>query len=244
MLINLKNPYLLSLLSVILLIVAWVIPNYPFTIFVAFAPLFYLIKDGSYQRGIFIVITLVITLIIVGGIENGYELILPFLISLAFIMYSFTHQVLKSRIDLFVIVIFILGFEYVLIKFGGHLNPVFVADNVPPEWSSWNLKTGYLGASAWILITNVIFCYILLTQEKTKRIVLVLVFLAIVIIPILFATSMNEQVVTRNDMFALYTREGILAPVYAKHGEVVARTCAWVSVLLLVFAVIKSKVKK
>jgi hypothetical protein len=111
-----------------------------------------------------------------------------------------------------------------------------------PTWTRWNIHTGYLGSSLWILSTNLIFYQAIFKSDKVKKWTLVIAILFIVL-PILYSLYLSNPTVNKTDMIILYANKG-LENTYSRNGELISRTGAWVSVLIIIFTIVKSKTKR
>lgn len=167
-------------------------------------------------------------------------------LTLAFVGYSFAYQSLGSRLGKFTIIIFWLGIEYVLVKLPYRNTVLFLADalQLQSDWQSWNQYTGYLGSSLWILIVNLFLYLALLKGDKINWFHFALAILLLAG-PISFSYFNEGNALTRVEMNDLYGGNiTTLDKEYVEHGELIPRTAAWVTVLILLLSLIKSKTKK
>jgi len=244
----------LALLAALLLTGAWLMKLFPVFLFAGFAPLFALIqrsnkKDFNLQSVEWIFLVLLISYatahlfemsLLVRAAWQGILLTTPF------IAYRFSRHYLGERLGLLPLIFFWLAVEYLILKFDASGRSVFLADALAlkQEWYHWTIHTGYLGVSAWLLICNVILYYAVF-QQKLNVYLLVLFALAITV-PLVISYVQAEEGVTRQAMLSLYhhMQSKMYPHLYQERGEVAARTSAWVSVLILLFALVKFKTKR
>ncbi len=246
------QPWLLFLISAILLSAGWMMKSFPILIFLGFAPLFAIAdqakeKDDFWINTEFILLTL-FTAFFAAYVFNSNHLIAAILhaiiFTLAFLAYSFCYQSLGSRLGKFTIIFFWLGLEYVLLKLPWRNESVFLADAVAlkTSWLTWTFYTGYLGASLWILCTSLLF-YLAIFKGKLNIPFLVLTIICL-IGPALASYFISMEGINRDQMITLYTQGKSTLGAYAKQGELIPRTAAWISVLILLLAVVKHQTKK
>ncbi|MFM8348784.1 MAG: hypothetical protein ACKOAR_12140, partial [Bacteroidota bacterium] len=141
-------------------------------------------------------------------------------------------------------ILFWLALEYLLVKIGLGRNVIFLADllRLKDTWVSWNGHTGYLGASLWLLLGN----WMVYKTFLQGRINWVFLPVAIALVAGAFWAANNYPVelVTRDQMITLYDGGKTLPEQYLQRGEWVVRTAAWVSVLVILFALVRSRTKK
>lgn len=168
-------------------------------------------------------------------------IILAIVFTLPFIGFAFVHEHLGSRTGKFIMIFIWLGLEYLLAKLQWPAKALFLADSLSgwPNWFRWNSETGYLGVSAWVLASN----WVIYTGTLRNGLNWPLVILGIAIIagPIFYSITLETKPILRDTMMELYSNDSVTGSGYAAKGELVARTCAWVSALVLVFAIVKSR---
>lgn len=249
------NVWILFVISTLLLSAGWLMKSFPVLIFVGIAPLFAISdvakdKDSPWNHLELILLSLVISLFCASFFDTT-QLILVFaqaiLLTLAFAGYTFSYQSLGSRLGKFTIIFFWLGLEYLMLKLPWKNNLFFLADalQLQASWWKWNVTLGYLALSLWILIVNLIFY---LGFFKTSAINWMLVALAIVLIagPIVYSEFFIETSgINRDQMIALYTNgSDTVRENYKNRGELIPRSAAWVSVLIILLALVRNKIKK
>ena len=249
-----KNPVRLFILSQLLLLIAFAFRDFPIFIFFAIAPLFALVDNPAGLKDLylpFIVATgtaLVFYFTMQESMQPSSLLswgIYFCLLAAVFATYGVLKRWQPTSLNKFALIVFILGMEYGFLKLAGDLNPVFLADLLQkkPTWTRWNVFTGYAGATLWILVVNLIFYYALFVQ---RRINWILCFLAVLIIlvPILYSINMDGVPLTKLDVIGLYKHNVTSASAYSERGELISRTGAWVSVLIIIFTLVKGLTKK
>lgn len=248
------GPWLLFFIATALMITSWLMKSFPILIFVALSPLF-AIADKSNREDKFwnytelILIAFAISLLAGHNFQFNYlisSLIQAIGLTLAFVGYGFVHQSVGPKAGKFTIIIFWLAIEYVFLKLQWPSNTLFLADAVQLKtgWLNWTFHTGYLGSSLWILFSNFLFYMSIFKEGKIKPAWLI-IFLAILIAPVVFSFTSELTAINRENMMTLYSNSSTdLVPVYLKRGEFIPRTAAWVSVLIIIFALVKSKTQK
>jgi apolipoprotein N-acyltransferase len=238
-----------------LLSAGWLMKVFPLFIFIGIAPLFAISdiakeKDSPWNHLEIILLALAISFFAAHAFN--ISLIIPvlaeaMLLTLAFAGYTFTYQNLGSRIGKFTIIFFWLGFEYLMLKLPWRNNFYFLADALAlqGDWWKWNLDLGYLGISLWVLVVNLFFFLGIFKSSTIKWIYLILAVLLIVI-PIIYSIYyLNTPGINRTQMISLYDGSGYNLNInYTERGELITRSSAWVSVLILLSAIVKNKVKK
>jgi hypothetical protein len=138
-----------------------------------------------------------------------------------------------------------MGTEYLLLKLMIEKNPVFLADILAskPMWTRWNIYTGYTGTSLWILLTNLLFYQVFFKEQKINWLFLIFG-VTMVLAPIIYSLNISSQALTRDDVVSLYAMPEANRSNYSQHGELISRTGAWVSVLIIIFTLLKGQLKK
>lgn len=253
----LHNRWILFIAGVLLLSGAYWLKQWPLLGFIALIPCFALAEHPKANEKIWELTEL---LLFIFGISLyvGFQFEIAKIFSVVGLALCFTLPFILfvlSRIGggpltvNFLIVIYWLAVEYLLLKLltALHLDPgtmpVFIADLMMtrPEWLKWNLHAGYLAVSAWILISN--WLGYLLISKPFRWIILILLFVVIAS-PIIYSLLADTSGITRSDVISLYTTGLQSDSAYSQYGEWIGRTSAWVSVLVLLFSMIRYKTKK
>jgi len=248
------NPWLLFFIAATLLIAGWLMKSFPVLIFVALSPLFALSDKSNSEEKFWTyaeLILIALTLSLLAGHIFQFSHLISAIIqaigfTLAFVGYSFVHQSLGPRVGKFTIIIFWLGIEYIFLKLQWPADHLFLADAVElkSSWLNWTFHTGYLGASLWILAVNLFF-YLAVFKEGRINWIWLTFSLVTLIAPIAFSLMTELRGIERQVMITLYSSvQGDLSPNYLKRGEFISRTAAWISVLIFIFALVKSKTQK
>jgi hypothetical protein len=257
-------PWLLFVISAILLSAGWLMKPFPIFIFFGFAPLFAIAdqakEDDDFWVHIeFILLALVISFFSAHAFNTSFlvsAIVQAIVFALAFLGYAFSYQSLGSRLGKFTIIFFWLGLEYILLKLSWREQTVFLADVIQlrPEWMKWNAYTGYLGSSLWILCTNLLL-YVAVFKGKLNWYLLALTLICLTG-PVIYSLIIKVEGITRLQMISLYSNanvESVGTVVrgdknqgldYAKRGELVTRTAAWISVVIVLLALVKNRTKK
>jgi hypothetical protein len=247
--------WILFAIATLLLSAGWLMKSFPVLIFIGIAPLFAISdlakdKDSPWNHLELILLSFAISLFC-ATIFDTARLILALaqaiLLTLAFAGYTFSYQSLGTRLGKSTILFFWLGLEYLMLKLPWRNDFFFLADALELQASSWKWNThfGYLGVSLWILIVNLIFY---LGFFKSSSINWFLVAFAIMLVagPIVYSFYyLDAPGINRDQMIALY-RNGseVISENYKNRGELITRTATWVSILILLLAVVKNKIKK
>jgi hypothetical protein len=244
------RPFVLFIAGSTLIISAILWKNFPVLIFIAVAPFFALL-DFSWSPRKVNLIALVCLLGVVSELAlyyvgvNAPMLLYIFLSAGLFATFSSVQRLTQNRLNKFTLVIVFTAVEYLLVKLMIHTNPVFLADILgqKPEWTRWNIFTGYLGTSLWIMATNLLF-YQAIFQSKQINILLSLLGLLCIVLPILYSFNLENNAVTKDEVLQLYSGAPGAENVYTLHGELISRTGAWVSILIIIFTLVRIKTKK
>lgn len=249
-----KNPVRLFILSQMLLLIAFVWRDFPVSIFFAIAPLFTLVdhpsslKDSTLPFIVAIVTALIFSLIMRQSMQ--YSSILSWIIYFTLLAAIFTAYILaqrwtNNRLNKFALIIFILGAEYFFLKLMAGFNPVFLADLLRHKmtWTRWNIYTGYSGTTLWILLVNLLFYQGIFKQETIHWLVCIIAAL-LVVAPVVYSLNMSNDALTKVDAISLYLDNNTYNALYSERGELISRTGAWVSALIIIFTLIKGMTKK
>lgn len=246
-----SQPVILFTSGIFLLLISILWHNFPLFIFITFAPLFALL-DVSWSPTKVYFIALVS---IVGSLSelvlyrfglNTPVLLYIFLVTGLFSVYTIAQLRTGNRLNKFSLVILFMAMEYLLLTLVIQTDPVFLADilNHKSNWTRWNNVTGYLGATLWIMGTNLIFYQALFKSKETNMFLTFLGVLCIVL-PILYSLNMDFSAVTKEEVINFYTGNPAKADnAYTLQGELISRTGAWVSILIIIFTLVRIKTKK
>ena len=185
---TLQNPWVLSLLSGLLLALSWPTYGFPLFIFIAFVPLFYAefsLRQTATKVKFKVWILAYLTFVTWNAITTWWlyyasgfgmffaVLVNALLMSLLFLLYHVVAKKFSPKISLLFFLCLWISFE----KF--HLNwdfswPWLNLGNVfgdYPKWIQWYEYTGTFGGTLWILATNLFVFYWLtnLQQPSFKK---------------------------------------------------------------------------
>jgi apolipoprotein N-acyltransferase len=248
------NPWGLLALSLVLLMAGWLMKSFPVLIFVGVAPLFAISDHANTSKNPwnrFELILLALAVAFFAATLFDFHLLVLVLaqaivLTLAFVGYSFAYQNLGSRLGKFTIIFFWLGLEYLFLALPWREQTIFLADalSLYENSTQWTHYVGYLGISLWILVVNLVF-YLSFFQTKTFRVYLFILAIVLIIIPPLLSYQLETPGVNRLQMISFYTSESnILDAQNLKQGELVAKTSAWVSVLVVLLSFVKYQTQK
>ena len=245
-------PWALFLISAVLFAAGWFMKPFPLPIFLAFAPLF-AIADQARENDDFWINTEFILLSLISCFLAAFAfnfshlvsvLILAITFTLSFIVYTFCFQQLGSRLGKFIILFFWLATEYLLLKLPWRNESLFLADALllKKEWLHWTNYTGYLGGSFWILLTN-LFLYMTIFKGPLNRTWL-LITLITLFSPAIASHFIKEPPIHRDEMMSLYNTGKSMLVTYTQQGELLTRTSAWISVVIILLALVKNQTSK
>jgi hypothetical protein len=249
-----KNPVSLFILTQTLLLLTFVSRDFPVFAFFALAPMFALIdhpfalRDFSLPFLVAMLTAFILYSFKQQNTQQSYVLswIVYFsVLAMIFTAYIFIQRWTSNRLNKFALVLFILGMEYLFLKLMTDLSPVFLADllKYKVNWTRWNIFTGYTGATLWILLSNLVFYHALFKKEKINW-VMCLVGFFIILLPVIYSLNTSNTAVTKVEVLDFYLGKRIYNLTYSEHGELISRTGAWVSLLILIFTLTKAMTKK
>lgn len=248
------NVWLLFALSACLLAGGWLMKSFPLLIFFAYAPLFALSdqakdKESPWNHLELILLALTISTICASFFNSSdiiYNIGQAIILTLAFIGYTFVYQNLGNRVGKFTILFFWIGLEYLMLKLPWREEFHFLSDAlvIQSNWWKWNFEIGYLSNSLWILIVNLSVYFAVFKSRRVNWPILILTILLIGI-PIGYSYFMLEgNGIDRVEMMNLYQGMRVKEDNYSNRGELIARTAAWVSALILLLSFVKNKTNK
>ncbi|MCU0418368.1 MAG: hypothetical protein MUC38_01825 [Cyclobacteriaceae bacterium] len=240
-------------LAGVLLVLAWLMQSFPAIVFVAYAPVFVILDKKSDQKPAWehfewILIPLACGFLAAGWPREGWlylGFVQAIIGTLVFVAYSFCRESLGPRLGKATVILFWLAAEYVLVSLPWRHHFIFLADAIAlwPTWTNWTVAVGYLAISLWIWLCNLAAYEAVLTPSK-MRWGWAICWLLLVSVPIGWAYAAGGQGIDRAQMIAWHTVGVPPVDRYAHQGEVVARTAAWLSVLVLLVGFVRHKVKK
>ncbi len=253
---------MLSGITVIALVSAYLLPQFPWTVAIAIAPLFALYAfhkehDKPFiSFGLSVVIPFVISYAVIAGLKTdghpGIPLSVNFgiLMSFAIFAYWLTDKYAKNRLGLFTIVIFYTGMEYVSMIFVPDYSHLVLGNAITafPAIQRWNPQLGITGVSAWILLANIAVYFIFFRDLAIFRGLfrwrtLLLSTILISIPGILSYWFYDPSITVLNaDMVSDGFRNVISSGKFDEAGEIMGRTCAWVTILIVLYGLVKRKV--
>ncbi len=236
--------------SSLLLAGGWLMGPFPVFIFFGLAPLFALADraestSSAWEKMEWVLLALTVSFLASHSFDLSYlvsSIALAILFTLPFLGQVWVRHTLGPRVGKVTIVFFWLAIEYILLKVMPD-SSVFLADVLQQEplWVRWNIHTGYLGTSCWILMTNLLVYQTLLSRNPFQWhwIIVTVVFLGA---PFLYSNTLENSAISRSEMLNLYSPTGSSEDVtYLARGEFVVRTAAWLSTLILLFTFVKNQ---
>jgi apolipoprotein N-acyltransferase len=245
-----QMPVALFVVSQLALLIAFAWKDFPIFIFFFLAPIFALLDHRSGVKDLYLafLVAIITALCFAYVMDQGrllswtiYFACLAVTIALYMVMQKITHD----RLNKFALVFFVLGMEYILLKFTINQDPAFLADLLGNKttWTRWNIFTGYAGTTLWILLVNLLFYNALFKEAKIHWVQLALCILLIVC-PVVYSLNLTHNALTKGDVVRFYQTSTSDHSAYGQYGEFISRTGAWVSVLIIIFTLVKGKTKK
>ncbi len=249
-----KNSVRLFILAQLLLLLAFAFRDFPIFIFFSIAPLFALIDNPTGLKDFYLpfIVAIGTALVFYFTMQESMQpsSVLSWGVYFCLLAAVFAIYVLLKRwrpltINKFALITFILAMEYIFLKLSGDLNPVFLADLLQNKtsWTRWNVHTGYTGATLWILVVNLVVYQALFIPKKINWILCAFALL-LIILPILYSYNISGIPITKLDVTGLYNHDVTGNSVYSQRGELISRTGAWVSALIIIFTLVKGLTKK
>ncbi len=231
---------------------AWLMPSFPLLVFIGLAPFIAISVNYRKEKSIWTSLDLILLGLTIAFFsatmfnisQLAYVAGQAILFTLTFLGYNLVRKSLGPGVSIATIALFWLSIEYLLLKWNPS-SSIFLGDalQLKGEWVRWNSKTGYLGASLWILITNILVFQAVLTENKTSWI-LVFLFVLSVALPMIYSYSLESHAITKEQMVQVYQNgDNNLSESYNSTGELIPRTSAWISVLILLFTIVKRKTR-
>ncbi len=237
----------------VLLALAWLMKSFPVFIFVAYAPLFVIVDKKSGQKPAWEHFEWILLPLAIGFLASSWLSKHPFYVAfaqaiigtIAFVVYSFCRESLGPRLGKATILLFWLAAEYLLVNLPWRGQFIFLADALAlwPAWFTWTVHVGYLAVSLWIWLCNLVVYQAVLTPARI-RVGWIIAWLLLVGTPIGWSYMTGEGGIDRAQMLAWYARQTAVVDRYVSQGEVVARTAAWLSVLIILVGLVRNNVKK
>lgn len=247
-------PFFLFLASAILTYAAWWMPSFPMMGFVAFAPLFALtdrVNETSsvWEKMEWVLLSLTVSFFSAHHFDTSYlvsSMFSAILFTLPFVAHVWVRQTLGPRAGKITILLFWLALEYLLLKVRP-AESVFLANmlQLKGSWMHWSGHTGYLAGSLWILVAN-LFVYEVFLSRIPFRWPWIVTAALIVLGPLAYSFYLTETEISRQMMIKLYEGNPYsnTPAAYLAQGEWIVRTATWISALVLLFTLVKSKVNR
>ncbi|HXB09717.1 MAG TPA: apolipoprotein N-acyltransferase [Puia sp.] len=177
------HPFLLSLLSGLLLFAAWPVSPLTFLIFVAFIPLLWLERQGGRRFFGWVYITMVTwNVAATWWVWNASEpgaigafLANSLLMCLPWIGFRAVRRRMGDGIGYTSLIVFWLSFEYIHLQNWGLSWPWLTLGNVfasSTSWVQWYEYTGTSGGGLWVLTVNVLLFLVLWDWVHKRKVIL------------------------------------------------------------------------
>jgi hypothetical protein len=244
-----SSPASLLMITAILLFLAVLV--HELFIFIAIAPLFALLDIRIEVKSIYAVFSGLLPLAAITFLMREISpatgiAFFAIIVMAAFYFYQLMQQLTQNRLNKFSLVILLIGIEYLLLKLSLGSWITFFADAIQEntDWIRWNIYTGYLGSSAWILLVNLLFYQALFKKDRISWFLFVLALLT-VLLPVLYSFDLTNNALTKLQVIRFYRgdEDGLTFP-YLSYGELISRTGAWLSILIIIFTLVRAKTKK
>jgi hypothetical protein len=82
------------------------------------------------------------------------------------------------------------------------------------------------------------------TGKPAVKVLTCVVGVIVMVLPLIYSLSIDDVPIVKADVINLYTDAGDQNKTYAERGELISRTGAWVSALIIIFTVIIGVTKK
>ncbi|MBL7852743.1 MAG: hypothetical protein JNN04_17700 [Cyclobacteriaceae bacterium] len=246
-------PLLLAALSLLLLTGGWLMASFPLLVFVGISPLLALSEPRDSEGSIFekmelVLIALTAPLVIHALVRDASvvtALGMGIVYTLSFVAHAWVRQTLGVRTGKITLILFWLALEYAVLK-AIPAQGIFLADTLAlqPDWTRWTIHTGYLGTSLWIIAVN--WCwYLTFLQPKGIQWAWLGAGLLFLFAPAAYSYSLNHSPIARDQMINFYRNLPTEADVtYLARGELMVRTAAWLSILILLFTFVRQQIRK
>jgi len=244
-----RSPAALMAISVILLFFA--VLAHELFIFIAIAPLFALLDIKIDIKNVYGIVSGLFAMAAITFVMREISpatgtVLYAVIVMSVFVFYQFMQHQTQNRLNKFSLTILLIGVEYVLLKLSLGSWITFLADGVQERttWTRWNIYTGYLGSTAWILLVNLLFYQALFKKEKVNWFLAILA-VAAILLPVLYSIDLTNNAVTKDQVMRFYKGDdsGLTNP-YLSNGELISRTGAWLSILIIIFTFVRAKTKK
>lgn len=247
--------------SIVLLTIANVLESASYLSLVAIIPIIIILKNslskktGYWQWPVSLTVTLTVTYLL-GQLITSQSIsfgILPYAVGLSLVtsLYWLVSRHLNSRIGLFTVILFWLAYDYLILSVFPDNSVYFVFNSLETSaFLPWTHSLGFFGVTLWALVSNFLMAYILFdpnTEYNIKMRWLSLIYATLFItapIWILYFWPSSQIGISFDDMYRHYHDLPIDNLLYNERGEWLGRTSAWVAVLIVIYSLVKRKVKK
>jgi hypothetical protein len=244
-----KSPAALLTITVVLLFLA--ILAHELFIFIAIAPLFALLDIKIDIKNVYGIVSGLFAMAAITFVMREISpatgtVFYAVIVMSVLLFYQFMQLQTQNRFNKLTLIILLIGVEYVLLKLSLGSWITFLADGIQERtaWTRWNIYTGYLGSTAWILLVNLLFYQALFKKEKVNWFLVILAIVAI-LLPVLYSIDLTNNALTKEQVMRFYKGDDSgLNNSYLSNGELISRTGAWLSILIIIFTFVSAKTKK
>ena len=227
--------------------------SFPLLIFLGLSPLMALAEPRSADGSIFekmelVLLALTGPLVVYALVQHNSvvaALGMGIAYTLSFVAHAWVRQTLGVKTGKITLILFWLAMEYAVLKVFPSAG-IFLADSLAlySDWMRWTIHTGYLGASFWIIAVN--WCwYLAFLQQKGIQWTWFGIGLLMLSGPIVYSYGLDNSPIGRDQMINFYRNLPTERDVtYLARGELVVRTAAWLSILILLFTFVRQQIRK
>jgi hypothetical protein len=227
--------------------------SFPLLIFLGLSPLMAISeprgKEGSIFEKMELVLVALTTPLVVQALARESSVVIALgmgiVFTLSFVAHAWVRNTLGVQTGKLTLILFWLALEYAVLKILP-ADAMYLADtlSLQSSWTRWTIHTGYLGMSLWILTVNWSW-YMAFLQTKGIQWAWVGVGLILFLGPALYSYGLENSPIQRDEMINLYRNLPTESDVtYLARAELVVRTAAWVSVLILLFTFARQQTRK
>lgn len=240
-----------ALLSIVAVLLFLAVLAHEVFIFIAIAPAFALLDVRTDVKNIYglfsgLFVFAAITLLMREISPATGTVFYVLVVMSVFVFYMLMQHKTSNRFNKLSLTILLIGVEYLLLKLSSRSWVTFLADAIQEKtsWTRWNIYTGYLGSTAWILWVNLMFYEAVFKKEKINWFLVILA-IAAILLPVLYSFDLTNNGVTKEQVLRFYRGDdsGLNEP-YIMYGELISRTGAWLSILIIIFTFVRAKTKK
>jgi hypothetical protein len=257
---NYKQIFIFTGITILLILVGYSSSIFSTLLLIAFVPLLILLKYAIIRNvsilnwSITLFLSLLITIIIISFIDdnsiNVGLIIYPLGLSLVTSLYWIIKRNLKNSFGLFTLLILWLAFDYAILLVAPDLSQYFVFKALEQNASIITSSTGFMGTTLWGLSSNLLVVFVLFDPSAKNGVKfrwLSLIYVLILITAPLWIVAIwgsDVEGITWQQMYNSYIDSSSDNSTYLLNAEWLGRTSAWVAILLVIYSLVKLKIKK